>query len=506
MSHQNRKSFLYWLWQNHLKISSNGTEAGNTLIIALSLGVLMIGATTTMLFTSNKSKTNTTSDEMSVRAQEVAELGITRAIDFFARNPQFAMDNKPENATKWDSSNSPVEISSIPEGSYSNDSSSNNTCSTVLSQTQNASIIAQASNEFVFEQLVNSNNSNQGKFVLQDYQIKQTDGNTPANFEYIESNNNNNSVSPGTTIGFGELDLESSLTNSSQARIKATFPIVKKSPMDIPFPGVWLADQSGTSRENPVDADVMISAEDCNNLQLKVEEGRKFIISSATFPNMPVFPVESNPGVYNLGDLIGADMNITLPRSGDQYDNDVNKVYHYIVNKISGSGSRTLTITPGKKVYIYLKGDMEVKGSAEISHLCGSVSDCHPDNFRIYGYGYNQADMDKTPSEPKALNGQTNGNSYASDPLLCLRGSGASQGFIFAPGYQAMVSGSGSNDAFYGTVWIKRWAGSDVNCGSSTSNTVITQDTTDWNTLGLFPQGLAPRIGTISSWQREQVN
>ena len=484
MSKQNRKSFRYWLWQNHFKLSSNSTEAGGSLIIALSLGVLMIGGTTTMLFTSNQNKTNATADEMSVRAQEVAELGITRVHNFLANNPRLAELNYDE----WEDEITSGKIT------QSNDqvvtaSSGGGTCTNVVGSLAGNTIGLDDIELITTKQAVNNNNFAQGGFEIKEYTYNDSAGSL-----IIKS-----SVNPSAT----NLDsiFNSGVNNISQSQIEVQIPVPKRDPNDIPFPGVWLGDQSSTSRSNPVDANVMINGADCNKLQLQVPKGRKFIISSAKFPDMPVFPDASDTGVYDLGDLTGAGMNITLPRSGDQYDNEDDKVYHYIVNNISGSGSRTLTITPGKKVYIYLKGKMEISGSAEISHVCGSVTDCRPDNFRIYGYGY------KTGDKPAALGSQNlPALAVSQDPLLCLRGSGASQGFIFAPGYQAMVSGAGAGSAFYGSVWVKRWAGSDVNCGSNTSNTVITQDTTNWDTLGLVPQGLAPRIGSISSWQRKPVN
>ncbi|MTF38266.1 hypothetical protein [Cyanobacterium aponinum] len=515
-----------WLWVN--KINKNNLEKGNTLIVAIGIGLVLIIATSLALFNSSKDKTNVQAGESTKKTVAVGELGITRIHDFLSRNSRMAMYNKVD----WETKISSGEISTTDDKTVTNDATGNATCGTVTAGTTASDPIQVSDITDIEKQAVNNNNFTQGGFILSQYTA------TPDSSTIIAATTDS-TIPPNTVIGTGLLTIDADLNpsatdlnsiftgnNTSKTRIQVEIPILKKDPNSIPYPGVWLSDQTSGSWSNNVDADIMISAEDCDNLQLAVEEGRSFIISSAKFPNMPTFPTVGNLGVYSLGNLKGKDVAITLPRTVANSSTikganavttddvpDSKGIFHYIVDDLSANGGSTMVITPGKKVYLYLKGEFYMGGTSSVDHTFSCVdpdplsyaclqekklAGFAPENFRIYGYGYN-----KNESMPYALNGQTDGTQYTSDPAICLKGSGNTEGFIFAPGYQGAVSGGGSNDAFVGTVWIERWAESGGKCGSNTSNTVITQDTSDWSSIGLVPQGLAPQIGTTGSWQRK---
>jgi len=526
MKNSKQELLNLWLWVN--KIHRNNREKGNTLIVAIGIGLVLIIASSLALFNSSKDKTNVQAGEFTKRTMAVGELGITRIHDFLSRNPRIAMYNKAD----WTKKISSGEITITDDQTITNDTTGNATCGTVTADTTASDPIKVSDITSIEKQAVNENDFSQGGFLLSQYT-------TNPDSSTIIAATTDSSILPNTVIGTGFLtidadlnpnaiDLDSIFTgnNTSKTRIQVEIPIVKKDPNTIPYPGVWLSDQTSGSWSNNVDADIMISAEDCDNLQLTIEEGRSFIISSAKFPNMPPFPVTGNLGVYSLGNLKGKDVAITLPRTVANSSTikganavttddvpDSNGIFHYIVDDLSANGGSTMVITPGKKVYLYLKGEFYMGGTSSVDHTFNCVdpdplsSAClqekkvagfAPENFRIYGYGYN-----KDEPIPDALNGQTNGTEYTSDPAICLKGSGNTEGFIFAPGYQGAVSGGGSNDAFIGTVWIERWAESGGKCGSNTSNTVITQDTSNWSSIGLVPQGFSTQIGAIGSWQRK---
>ena len=181
MSHKPPESSLkslFWLWQKRL--GQNNQEAGNTLIIAISLGVLLIGATSTMIFTSSRNRTNVASDEMSVRAQEVGELGVTRVHDFIARNSRLAeypraledVESILDSDSEWVEDWSSISTSSAVEGVYPNTSSSNQTCTNVVNSYSSSTSTPDKIQSFQNGQAVNPDKINQGGFELLGYVIK----------------------------------------------------------------------------------------------------------------------------------------------------------------------------------------------------------------------------------------------------------------------------------------------------------------------------------------------
>jgi len=182
---------------------------------------------------------------------------------------------------------------------------------------------------------------------------------------------------------------------------------------------------------------------------------------------------------------------LTLPRTSiDTADPD--GIYRYSVTSIDIDGSNKVIITPGNKVTFYLNGDMHIQ--SEIRHNCAAGA-CNATNFQIYGYG-------------NTHDSHTIGGVQVSH--ICINGSGATYGFILAPEYTIGVAGSGGSAGFIGSVWTKQWnphPGGISSCGSNTTNTVVTQ-TADWDALGpeLAPKNIPPKLGSISSWQRQEAS
>jgi hypothetical protein len=264
----------------------------------------------------------------------------------------------------------------------------------------------------------------------------------------------------------------------------------------------------------------------------------------------------------NTGGLVN---DLTLPRTSDLNPNI--EVYKYVVDKIVENGNDDITIRPGYKVHIYTKGNIELAGQAEITHSCLTSNDCYADwpttdpylsfiddngngtfdftdsdsdgvfdfndnngndvfdhgdvaidipvdtllpnkfdfkNFRIYGYGYNGTRPDALILDDGTPQGfDTTGNM---EPLICLKGSGSTHGFIWGAGYMGAVSGGGNNDAFYGAVWLKRWTNNGDGCGSNTNNTVVSQADMTWDRLGIEPAETPAKFKGEETRYRRQEN
>lgn len=82
MKNSKQELLNLWLWVN--KINKNNPEKGNTLIVAIGIGLVLIIATSLTLFNSSKDKTNVQAGEFSKKTMAVAELGVTRVHNFFS--------------------------------------------------------------------------------------------------------------------------------------------------------------------------------------------------------------------------------------------------------------------------------------------------------------------------------------------------------------------------------------------------------------------------------------
>lgn len=63
MKNSKQELLNLWLWVN--KINKNNPEKGNTLIVAIGIGLVLIIATSLTLFNSSKDKTNVQAGEFS---------------------------------------------------------------------------------------------------------------------------------------------------------------------------------------------------------------------------------------------------------------------------------------------------------------------------------------------------------------------------------------------------------------------------------------------------------
>lgn len=168
------------------------------------------------------------------------------------------------------------------------------------------------------------------------------------------------------------------------------------------------------------------------------------------------------------------------------------KVYKYRVDAINLENNVTILTDSTTKVIFYVKGNIDT-GSNEIIHN----NPTNPNYFQIYAYGNNGINHTLTSPDTSL------------EPHICMKGSGATYGFLFAPDYNIGIAGSGGDAGFIGSVWARQWNPSSnpriSGCGSETSNSVVTQEITDWNALGLTPKKIPPTLAPITTWQRQEV-
>ncbi|WP_330202825.1 hypothetical protein [Cyanobacterium sp. Dongsha4] len=510
MKNSKQELLNLWLWVN--KINKNNQEKGNTLILAIGIGLVLIITTSLALFNSSKDKTNVQAGEFSKKTMAVAELGVTRVHNFLAKNSKLAEYPLAD----WDSQAGTTQ----QQGTFTNTSSTNSTCSALTGAGGGGTTVSTIVGKFktngdtVIESPASATDFRQGAFKVVDYQLADASLNPVSSVDA-------NSVAVGQIYGHGILTIESEInpsansasdlftsTNSSQSNVQVTIPL-RRATVSTPFPGVWISDQQiGSPTNSIIDATLLVP--DCDNMDLNIAPGNNVIISTMGFPSLPTPPADTNPKYYNLGNITNS---ITLPRTTDLpieiqqiTDNGTTydvQVYKYKVNNINLNGGEKITIVPGRKVVLNLYGNIDIGGSQVIDNSCTSVTNkytCNTttkvvtypsgnpsifrrENLNIFGYGVNT------------------GGVTSQEPHICLAGGAEVFGFVFAPDYAVGAAGTGGGNGFTGAVWARMFNPPST-CGSNTGQVVVVQDITDWDAIGLVPTNIPPQIGSITQWQR----
>ncbi|MCZ8047418.1 MAG: hypothetical protein GPI90_03975 [Microcystis aeruginosa K13-05] len=282
--------------------------------------------------------------------------------------------------------------------------------------------------------------------------------------------------SAATDITNITIDRDSDDNAASRNRVVVTIPI-----LDAPrhafnrttVPALWISE--GTADDGAkFEGDVVevVAWPECDIKQDKIPTPStgtppyKAQVVGVFFPNLPETPT----GIPSLGDLTSSE---TFPRTGDTAS--PSGVYEYIVNNINldEEDDEKITITPGKRVVFYVKGNI----NGAIEHDCGTEPGCKPGNLQIYAY------------------------SESDSAQICLRGDQTLQAFIFAPDYSL---GKTDNGTFIGAAWGKNW-GQISGCLSSSGAVAVTQGV-EWTELiyDLKPQ--FPRLGQIANWCEEPID
>jgi hypothetical protein len=500
---------LIWLWKTSAIMAKN-QEKGNTLIIAIALGLIMIATTSLSLLNSSKDKTNAQAGEFTQQAMAVAELGVARTHDFLAKNSKIAEYPLAD----WAAQAGTMEN----QGTFTNTSSTNSTCTVLTTTGDITTTVASLVDTFKTsgDNVVSSASAvadfRKGAFKVTDYTL------ADASFNPVSSVNPN-SVGVGQIYGHGILtvqsqinptansssDLFASNSQSSLSKVQVAIPL-KRATAKIPLPGVWISDQKiGSPSNSIINATLLVP--NCTNMALNIKPGNSIIISSIEFPDLPPAPVDTHPNYYNLGDITDS---ITLPRSGDipiptNKNGTMVDVYTYKVNNVNFIVGDRITIIPGREVDIHLHGNIDIGGSQVIDNSCSDGT----------GYSCNTTTNVVTYSSPLETgtslfrrenlrilgHGANTGPATSQEPHICLSGGAEVFGFVFAPDYAVGAAGIGGN-GFTGAVWARMFNPPST-CGSNTGQVVVVQDITNWNSVGLTPKNVPPQIGTITKWERK---
>lgn len=521
MKNSKQELINLWLWVN--KINKNNHEKGNTLIIAMGIGLVLVIATSMALFNSSKDKTNTISGESEKKTIAVAELGVTRVHDFLAKNSTLA--EYPLNM--WETQAGTTQV----QGTFPNTSTSNSTCSTLTSGAGTTTTIVttvgqfQTSGQTVVLNPTIPDHFRQGAFKVIDYKLVDSSLNPlPPNTRLQPPA----STGVNDIYGYGILTVQGQInpnansasdlfpTNnplSSVSKVEVTIPL-KKATISVPFPGVWISNQEiGSPSNSIIDATLLVP--DCDNMQLQIAPGNNVILSSMTFPTLPSPPSDTDPKYYNLGNVTTS---MTLPRSGDlpiatekitHNGTEYNvQVYKYKVNNLSLNGGEKITIVPGRKVIIHLYGNLDIGGSQVINNSCTTVSGQYTCNTTTKVVTYPTGDPSVFKRENLTILGYgtnpTPTNPANPEPHICLEGGAEVFGFVFAPDYAVGAAGTGGGNGFTGAVWARMFNPPST-CGSNTGQIVVVQDIDSWDfleNLGLTVGNVPPQLGSISKWRR----
>ncbi|MCA2504070.1 MAG: hypothetical protein IM550_14075 [Microcystis sp. M54BS1] len=280
-------------------------------------------------------------------------------------------------------------------------------------------------------------------------------------------------TSAATDLTKTDRNIDSDDNAASRNRVVVTIPILNAPTPAFnrtTVPALWISEgnaDDGAKFEGDVVEEV--ESPECNINQGKIQKPSTVTSPPYTaqfvgvrFPKLPPTP----EGIPDLGKLTSPLLPAQkiFPRDTDSD----RQVYEYSVDSINLKDEDKITITPGKRVVFYVKGD--IKGAIE--HNCGDKG-CSG-NLQIYAYNESGS--------------------------ICLTGNQTLQAFIFAPNYSLGKTGTG----FTGAAWGKDW-GKISGCPSTSGAVAVTQGV-QWADLIADLRPPFPQLGGIDNWCEEPID
>jgi hypothetical protein len=215
---------------------------------------------------------------------------------------------------------------------------------------------------------------------------------------------------------------------------------------------------------------------------------RAVLRTQMDMPAVPAQPSSANAtNFYTLSNVSTIPGTVkTLPRTianGASADDlpDANRAYKYIINSFDDS----ITITPGKSVWIWVTGNINIQNKF-IMNQCsatGSFVGCGPFDLRIYGTG-TLVPSGTTPTLTM------NKGTYVCDTFFLLPTySVIFNDTIASPAPLAQDCGNSTKNT--GVYWVNTWSG-----GSSAGATLDAPRATWASAIVQIP----PRIGPVQKW------
>ncbi|MBE5229521.1 MAG: hypothetical protein INR81_10570 [Microcystis aeruginosa PMC 728.11] len=294
-------------------------------------------------------------------------------------------------------------------------------------------------------------------------------------------------TSAATDLTKTDPNIDSDDNAASRNRVVVTIPILNAPTPAFnrtTVPALWISEGNADGDAAKFQGDVVeeVVSPECKAKQDKIQQPTlepsppyRAGFVGVFFPDLPKIPtgLPSGQKDLELTDSLPLAQR-TFPRDTDTYstrtiDGKSVEVYEYTVNKIDLTDEK-ITITPGKRVVFYVKGD--IKGAIE--HNCAMEPGCKLGNLQIYAYNESGS--------------------------ICLTGNQTLQAFIFAPNYSLGKTGTG----FTGAAWGKDW-GKISGCPSTSGAVAVTQGV-QWADLiaDLRPPFL--QLGGIDNWCEEPID
>lgn len=442
-----------------LVLNNHSNEQGFALPIALGMGLIMLLIAATMVMRSQGDQVTASTQKSTAQGLSVAETGITRVQALFKQYPILA-------SKRYDSTTGTNEWNDLFTAARLTCPSLDNPVPDVI-----------GTNGWIYI-------AGFGHFKIIKYQP-----NTPSNgigtLEVSGTTDKNTSTLESTNIPQG-----------SVSSLSVEIPYATSSTTNPP--GLWTAtlasvDDNKSIGETKQRIDGNVLTQDCDTSNF---DSRKnfpdpntdgWDVSSAPYIKFPSLP--PLPSHITTVTTFGND-DVKLP---DDFpvspDPDSPDTYSYLVPSID---VKSLTVSSGKKVRLYVQGNINVGGKAGISGETNALQI----------YGSNAAGINGT-----AVNYSLDGTSHTTTEIG-LNGGDNIHAFIFAPAAIAGVKGGGGSGGFYGSIWIKNWAGPPF--GSSSDKIVIqVPDNFNWSLLpsSLVSGGGLPgqMIQPVVNWQRKEV-
>jgi hypothetical protein len=421
-----------------MALGRRSSEQGFAIPIAVGLGLVMLLVGMTMIIRSQGDRVTASAQKGTAQSLSVAETGITYVQAFLIKNR--GLISKPY---KWTD--------------YLDSLSGNCTSLALYAE-------AKAFNNWI------TVGSGTGQFKV---------------ISYIPT------TQEGILLVEGQALQNSNIKSTTRLQVRIPFDQTTMPPFNAP--GAW-AEGYGLGN-NQIVGSVIDSG--CPPGSLNPSELSQISGNVTNNPGLTLPPVQPVPPVCTVGQLYPAncgamplpaiESNLTLPRNIDVSNTNGEYIYYVAKsgnNSINLSGNNKLVIKPGKKVTLYLQGNINTQGSGvKIGHNCYDSSnppdgepdgttpvpdECTPTNFRIYG-----------------------GTDTTS---IVFGGSNTVDAFISAP--NAINSGVDGSAQIRGSVWLKEW-------DAANGNHIVIKQAGGWNNIPtlLWPPQLTP----ITSWQRREV-
>ncbi len=494
---------LLLLWQKNLILHKGEQEKGNTLFIAIILGILAVSATSLALFTSSKDKTNAKADEYSKQAIATAEAGITRATDkLSSQYPGYL-------TLTYDPTGSPP----VNQWASPPPNTGSSPCATAANSSALQAVIAEN---------LDSNRS---------YQIKKYnyDSATEQGTLELKGTNNNGGLSSKAQLEV-KMQIEQFVPPGSFPGLYASV-VINMGNNDV-LSATNNANVICTNCTPPTNGPTLTCTNGVPNLdylQAAIGLGSggtiqgNIIIGAPVIPPYPAPPTAQCSATQALPCYILVDpitsAPVTYPRATDvtnrttwaansaspwaTVNTPLSEPYTYIVKKapngdsisLNGNGTEIITINSTvAKVRFYVAGDISISGQPSIQHS-GTI-----DRFAIFGCvdSLNTLLGSLSPAQSCLLTGQD---------FTLGGGSTATNVFVYAPNTTMGINGGSSTPDLNAVVWVKAWNGSnstnaEIAVPSDAENLITSEYGLTGETIGIPVN----RIASLNSWTRKGAN